>query len=1556
MPTGQINPTPEMLEAAPKYESSEDIKRDYDNGTLKDGDIINYNGQYNHIEESEAIGGTVITPYDERNNKFVSYEGGTLIIDEWIDREKKDKKEKEKTTGAHEVVLDTYRTRESNITSAEKLKLEEEGYKVVIRINKGKFQDVIIANSEEEANKAKEFIDNNMEYKGSEDIFIREYKEKLPTSETEKALRSIAYRQGVDDGDIVDGMSNEDIKVVVEKNYNKLLNENSVEDLTNFASEKIEKEKERKIQEDLEIQEHMENFKSEDAAERLLEKKRKEDEIADKYGKQLDKYESFNIDNESIHIPEEDTEDDDLLIELENQEEKLKTSTLTEEEQDILDNYSIDGTVGEGKAEIKNSEGKTIAYLEGNKLIGKKTIPIIGEQTFEIGEYVKNEDGTYTFKEGKDYDKVMSVASSEDKKVIETFRKAAEDNPKFAEDIINTTEGSETNMSGSDIRTSAITFEPSSEEVVESDTEEVVKSDTEEVVDADKKGFKYIVQIGFWKENVNEETQEKLNKLEEKGYTIEKVHYKGIFYKYIAYKSDSHEDAKKIEEELKYEGFEDSFIYAEKDGKEMEVEEAIDMQYKEKIEIEKQKILDEAAAENDDELMEHYKNNPDNLESDAKSNVDFETVDREDIKFLEENQNHIDEIFAENPDIAEKYEGVPLEEYDTVEGYWDDVYDGIKDKIQIKEEEEKKVNKEETGVFETNKERRKREFDTKRYNDLLNLEEKSALQDKELEELKNEYDGWDLNELHESKKEEQRQRDVNIAAGKGDFTDDELHSQEVEEEVKELEREDNYKITGIRETNAEKEKRSEKEKDENEAKYVDPEIEKIEKIRDDKFLELKNKYYKEDGTTLKDGMNESDYNKEWEEIEGEYYNEYEKISEKGKEHRLTNLQVEDAKAVWSTPDSELKLRNDLKQKLKTQESAIRAAAGDDKRIAELEEQAETTKLALEYLELKNKHGREDDVFDIKTFKEAVENNDVQQLNMWFNDQRTEALGKLEKDRKAIEDGTFEGTEEEREEILTTLETLRESKQKSELPTEYTDEHGVISGSERLTWVDAPPGSGVDKVVSGESRTSRELIYLTNIKSDDKQITQLNSLLKDKDFITNRNKNNLAILANAGIRETDETTESDKVNSGVTTVEPEGGLSGSGMVAIKDWNTGTIYYVSEDWLYAGVTVEMTDLQKKAEKGTITTKEEEKLKKNTVNNKYLYEGFGNPTPGLLTESQVATYTHGHPEGEKVASHYSGGYNNIKQIDQFILNRKQKILATGANPDINLTAEQIALFDEINDPNFDNSLLEQKLDEIVSYSPKAFEYDTEEEQKEIRSMGPAAQNILQGVVNTAKGVLDGFGGPDALVNAVMGKQALAAAMKDVTSEEKAKLSPAFNEHLRQAKELTKRGLHPAEEAKIRKGIDTAYQMGLENSIRGTAGDRAKYLASSGILDAKRSLALLEVAAQDAQLQRENEAKYSELLMYKENFDAAQKESLRTENLQMALANKKAASEFAGLAFSDALGRLGSSSSEIDKLRESLMNGFYKGTGNPFGVVNPFESNPTESNTTETNENTEE
>ena len=125
----------------------------------------------------------------------------------------------------------------------------------------------------------------------------------------------------------------------------------------------------------------------------------------------------------------------------------------------------------------------------------------------------------------------------------------------------------------------------------------------------------------------------------------------------------------------------------------------------------------------------------------------------------------------------------------------------------------------------------------------------------------------------------------------------------------------------------------------------------------------------------------------------------------------------------------------------------------------------------------------------------------------------------------------------------------------------------------------------------------------------------------------------------------------------------------------------------------------------------------------------------------------------------------------------------------------------------------------------------------------------------------------------------------------------------------------------------------------------DRAKFLANSGILDAKRTSALLEFASQDAALQQENQKQYTALLSYKENFDATQHEAKRTENLQMQLANKKAASEFAGLTFANAMGKMGTNNSALLDLIKQGTIGALDGYNN-WNLQNQWDNNSQENN----------
>jgi hypothetical protein len=164
---------------------------------------------------------------------------------------------------------------------------------------------------------------------------------------------------------------------------------------------------------------------------------------------------------------------------------------------------------------------------------------------------------------------------------------------------------------------------------------------------------------------------------------------------------------------------------------------------------------------------------------------------------------------------------------------------------------------------------------------------------------------------------------------------------------------------------------------------------------------------------------------------------------------------------------------------------------------------------------------------------------------------------------------------------------------------------------------------------------------------------------------------------------------------------------------------------------------------------------------------------------------------------------------------------------------------------------------------------------------------------------GLVDGLGGVSSIIAGVMGAKGYADSMKKIDVRDYPELSTAFKEHLYQAQELAKIGFTPEEERAIRDDIDTAYRTGIENMVRGTAGDRAKFLAGSGVLDANRSNALIKFAAEDAEVKRQNRANHTSLLQYAEEFNANKSIALREEELALQLQNKQAAGEFASSAF---------------------------------------------------------
>ena len=236
------------------------------------------------------------------------------------------------------------------------------------------------------------------------------------------------------------------------------------------------------------------------------------------------------------------------------------------------------------------------------------------------------------------------------------------------------------------------------------------------------------------------------------------------------------------------------------------------------------------------------------------------------------------------------------------------------------------------------------------------------------------------------------------------------------------------------------------------------------------------------------------------------------------------------------------------------------------------------------------------------------------------------------------------------------------------------------------------------------------------------------------------------------------------------------------------------------------------------------------------------------------------------------------------------------------------------------------------LVVEDPTIIDGDPNQKQGGGPQFGKAGQAILQG----AGALLDSVGGPGAIISYIMGKKGLKAAMKEVEPLQSPELSPMFMQHLRQTRELAKRGFHPDQARKFRSEIDMAYGRSLENAVRGSGGQRARFLAQSGVLDAQRSAALLDYAAKDAELQTKNADKYEKMMLFKENFDLQRTEQQRSEDMARQVADKKAAAGFTSSAFTSLM------TSYASGRNSSLANQFAKGATDFFNNLTTIGLNP--------------
>ncbi len=204
------------------------------------------------------------------------------------------------------------------------------------------------------------------------------------------------------------------------------------------------------------------------------------------------------------------------------------------------------------------------------------------------------------------------------------------------------------------------------------------------------------------------------------------------------------------------------------------------------------------------------------------------------------------------------------------------------------------------------------------------------------------------------------------------------------------------------------------------------------------------------------------------------------------------------------------------------------------------------------------------------------------------------------------------------------------------------------------------------------------------------------------------------------------------------------------------------------------------------------------------------------------------------------------------------------------------------------------------------------SDEEKAEVRKRWANAnrENLLKifyekhlagdnGAIKKAGDLLKSAGGVSSLVAGFIGAKAAKRGMEEVPVPRLEGLSTAFKQYSQQQKALAESGLSYAERQTLEQGIDQAYEAGMQNLVRGTSGDRAKFLAGTGALDFNRQTSLLKVAALEDEARRQNRAAYGDLLKFEATQNREKDVFTKSREYNQKLADKAMFQNTASAAF---------------------------------------------------------
>ena len=196
---------------------------------------------------------------------------------------------------------------------------------------------------------------------------------------------------------------------------------------------------------------------------------------------------------------------------------------------------------------------------------------------------------------------------------------------------------------------------------------------------------------------------------------------------------------------------------------------------------------------------------------------------------------------------------------------------------------------------------------------------------------------------------------------------------------------------------------------------------------------------------------------------------------------------------------------------------------------------------------------------------------------------------------------------------------------------------------------------------------------------------------------------------------------------------------------------------------------------------------------------------------------------------------------------------------------------------------------------------------QEQEIVEPGPSTldrlyEDFVAGDNNALKkagNLLKSAGGVSSLVAGFIGAKSAKRGLEEVPVPRLEGLSTAFKQYSQQQKALSESGLSYAERQTLEQGIDQAYEAGIQNLVRGTGGDRAKFLAGTGALDFNRQTSLLKVAALEDEARRQNRTAYGELLKFEATQDRQKDIFTKSREYNQKLADKAMFQNTASAAF---------------------------------------------------------